>query len=203
MNMLSNELTGLDVPLWALQFNLTPQQTAFVVSYVDHFEPDRAAREAGFKARHIKKIANQLLNMRKIQQAIRFRVTELRDRSETAREEVLAELKAILDADIRDIFDEQNKIKHPADWSRHFVSGALSGLAIKTKSRRGQVVERTIAIKHINRLEVLDLAMRHLGLLEPDKKRKEDKKLIAKARADMAREDRLLGPHPRRRAQPI
>ncbi|QFT48721.1 Terminase small subunit (plasmid) [Roseivivax sp. THAF40] len=194
MNMISNELIGLDVPLWALQFDLTTQQTAFVESYIEHFDPDHAAREAGVKARDISKVAHRLLKMRKIQQAIKYRVTDLRDRCEAERDRLLNHIWAILNADIKDLFDDNRKPKPIQDWPASFPTAALKRYELRSLSRppHGYVLSITMA----DRLKLLELLMTHLGMLDPHKKKKKDEKLIEKARAHRAREERLA--HPRR-----
>jgi len=63
--------------LWAIKYQLNTQQERFVLSYAEHFDPRRAAMDAGVTPQNAKSIATKYLGMVKVQRALKDAVTGL------------------------------------------------------------------------------------------------------------------------------
>ena len=181
MSMQACDLVIPDVALWAMRHRLTPQQAIFVEAYRQDFDPVKALRIAGFAGRNEEALAMKLLNQRNIQAALKARNEELHCRAEEMREATLEWIRDMLEADLCDIFDPNERLRPVADWPVVWRKGLVH--SVKVQSKPGQSATFEFQIKIRDRLRFLELLMRHLGMLGPRIKRNEDKKLLAAARA--------------------
>ncbi|MCE0506911.1 terminase small subunit [Roseivivax sp. GX 12232] len=197
MQIIPRELVGLDVPLWALRFDLTTQQAHFVNCYVIDFDPDKAAREAGFKTSEVSRAANKLLRMRKVQEAISFLSKDLRHRADKDRDTLLKYIWDILNADLNDILDENLNPKPVDAWPKIWKMGALKRVKVRFNHGKGTSTPNSIEIVPADKLKLYELMMIHLGMLGRKKKEKSDKRLIFLAHMHMLREERQMRARPR------
>lgn len=189
MSMQTSDLVIPDVALWALRHRLTRQQAIFVEAYRQDFDPVKALRIAGFAGRDKKALAMKLLNQRNIQAALKARNEELHCRAEEMREEVLGWAAQMLKADLSDIFDPHDRPRPVAEWPVVWRKGLVR--SVKFQSKPGKDTKVVLEIKIRDRLRLLELLMRHLGMLGPRIKRNEDKKLLAAAQAAQKNADRM------------
>ncbi|WP_347568656.1 terminase small subunit [Sulfitobacter sp. DSM 110093] len=173
----------------AMRYRLTYQQAIFVEAYRQDFDPVKALRIAGFAGRNEKALAMKLLNQRNIQAALKARNEELHCCAEEMRESVLKWTRDILEADLDDIYDESNQLKPVTEWPDVWRKGVVRSLKVDAgASIKGRnVVKLTLK----DRLNFLELLMRHLGMLGPRVKRNEDRKILARARKAQKRADRM------------
>ncbi|MFG6637505.1 terminase small subunit [Sulfitobacter sp. 1A12126] len=189
MSMQGSDLVIPDVALWAMRHRLTRQQAIFVEAYRQDFDPVKALRIAGFAGRDKKALAMKLLNQRNIQAALKARNEELHCHAEEMREEVLRWAAQMLKADLNDIFDPHDRPRPVAEWPVVWRKGLVR--SVQVQSNPGKSTKVVLQIKIRDRLRFLELLMRHLGMLGPRIKRKEDKKLLAAARAAQKNADRM------------
>ncbi|WP_435988411.1 terminase small subunit [Sulfitobacter sp. SH24] len=189
MSMQASDLAIPDVALWAMRYRLTRQQAIFVEAYRQDFDPVNALRVAGFTGRDKKALAFKLLNQRNIQAALKARNEELHCRAEEMREAALEWIRDMLEADLSDIFDPNERPRPVADWPVVWRKGLVH--SVKVQSKPGHNGTFHFQIKIRDRLRFLELLMRHLGMLGPRIKRNEDKKLLAAARAAQKNADRM------------
>ena len=189
MSMQARDLVAADVALSAMRYRLTRQQAIFVEAYRQDFDPVNALRVAGFTGRDKKALAFKLLNQRNIQAALKARNEELHCRAEEMREAALEWIRDMLEADLSDIFDPNERPRPVADWPVVWRKGLVH--SVKVQSKPGHNGTFHFQIKIRDRLRLLELMMRHLGMLGPRIKRNEDKKLLAAARAAQKNADRM------------
>lgn len=189
MSMQPRDLVASDVALWAMRFRLTLQQAIFVEAYRQDFDPVKALRIAGFAGRDEKALAMKLLNQRNIQAALKARNEELHCRAEELREEVVSWAAQMLKADLSDIFDPHDRPRPVAEWPVVWRKGLVR--SVKVNSKPGKNTKVVLQIKIRDRLRLLELLMRHLGMLGPRIKRNEDKKLLAAAQVAQKNADRM------------
>ncbi|MFG6665046.1 terminase small subunit [Sulfitobacter sp. 916] len=189
MSMQASDLVIPDVALWAMRHRLTPQQAIFVEAYRQDFDPVKALHIAGFVGRDKKALAMKLLNQRNIQAALKARNEELHCRAEEMRDSVLEGIREILEADLSDIYYENNQLKPVTEWPAEWRKGLIRSVKVyqdpDTKTRS------VVKVSMRDRLNYFELLMRHLGMLGPRIKRNEDKKLLAAARAAQKNADRI------------
>ena len=95
----------------------------------------------------------------------------------------------MLEAELSDIFDPNERLRPVSDWPVVWRKGLVRSL--KVQSKPGHSTKFEFQIKIADRLRFLELMMRHLGMLGPRIKRNEDKKLLAAARAAQLNADRM------------
>ena len=105
------------------------------------------------------------------------------------REVALEWTRDMLEAELSDIFDPNERLRPVAEWPVVWRKGLVRSL--KVQSKPGQSTKFEFQIKIADRLRFLELMMRHLGMLGPRIKRNEDKKLLAAARAAQLNADRM------------
>jgi phage terminase small subunit len=189
MSMLARDLAAPDVTLWAMRHRLTLQQAIFVEAYRQDFDPVKALRSAGFAGRDEKALAMKLLNQRNIQAALKFRNEDLRSRAEEMQDSVLEGIQEILEADLSEIYDEDNELKPVTEWPARWRKGLVR--SVKVSQDPDTKTRSVVKISMRDRLNYFELLMRHLGMLGPRIKRNEDKKLLASARAAQMNADRM------------
>ena len=189
MSMQPSDLVVADVALWAMRYRLTLEQAIFVEAYRHDFDPVKALRIAGFAGRNGKALAMKLLNQRNIQAALKARNEELHCRAEEMREAVLKWTRDLLEADLDDIYDESNQLKPVAEWPEVWRKGLVRSLKVDAGADNSG--RNRVKLSLTDRLNFLELLMRHLGMLGPRIKRNEDRKLLAAARAAQMSADQV------------
>ena len=189
MSMQPSDLVVADVALWAMRYRLTLEQAIFVEAYRHDFDPVKALRIAGFTGRNGKALAMKLLNQRNIQAALKARNEELHCRAEEMREAVLNWTRDLLEADLDDIYDESNQLKPVAEWPEVWRKGLVRSLKVDATAEN--IGRNRVKLSLTDRLNFLELLMRHLGMLGPRIKRNEDRKLLAAARAAQMSADQV------------
>ncbi|MBO9432553.1 terminase small subunit [Sulfitobacter sp. R18_1] len=189
MSMQPSDLVVADVALWAMRYRLTLQQAIFVEAYRHDFDPVKALRIAGFPGRNGKALAMKLLNQRNIQAALKARNEELHCRAEEMRAAVLKWTRDLLEADLDDIYDESNQLKPVAEWPEVWRKGLVRSLKVDAGADNSG--RNRVKLSLADRLNFLELLMRHLGMLGPRIKRNEDRKLLGAARAAQMSADQV------------
>jgi phage terminase small subunit len=138
---------------------LTPKQDRFLNEYLVDLNATQAAIRSGYSCRSAGKIGAQLLEKTVIQEMIRRRQDELRERIHVRQEQVLVALAAIAFADMADYVEADE------------AGERLRPLSSLSPAQRLAVAE---AKQHKNgfrlrlhsKLKALDLLAKHLGLFQ-------------------------------------
>jgi phage terminase small subunit len=154
------------------KIELTEKEEAFCNAYLIDFNGAKAARMAGYSESSAKEIASQ--NLTKLH--IRARITELRQQMGKAynvtRERIAQELARIGFLDIRNVFDEQGRLKDPREWSDE-EAAAIAGLETE-QTFEGYGDDRTWTgylkkVKLTDKRAALDSLAKLMGYNEPEK----------------------------------
>ena len=90
---------------------LSPKQQRFVAEYLVDFNATKAAERAGYSPKTARQTGYENLTKSYIQAEIERQNKERTERLEVKADDVLRELRLILDFDIRGLFDESGKLK--------------------------------------------------------------------------------------------
>jgi len=154
------------------EIKLTEKEEAFCNAYLIDFNGAKAARMAGYSEASAKEIASQ--NLTKLH--IRARITELRQQMGKAynvtRERIAQELARIGFLDIRNVFDEQGRLKDPVEWSDD-EAAAIAGLESENIFD-GYGEDKTLIgylkkIKLSDKRAALDSLVKLMGYAAPEK----------------------------------
>lgn len=111
---------------------LNPKQQQFVLEYTIDFNATQAAIRAGYSVKTAGAKGHELLKIVEIQKAISDQVHELQERTKVNAEYILNLLKDDVEADIADLYNEDNTFKHPKEWPLVWRRGLISGIEIET-----------------------------------------------------------------------
>lgn len=145
---------------------LTQQQQLFALEYLIDFSPRDAAIRAGFPPA----ASSRLMNHPPLKVHIARAIAERSRRVGLNADRILAELGKLAFGDIRNIFDQNGKLKNPAE-----IDPDDAALIVGVKTRRvleqnpddpRRPIEVEIQeIRTVDKTAVVSLAMKHLGLL--------------------------------------
>ena len=148
---------------------LTPLEEVFLDHYLDNFNASkamRAARPEGSPAG-----ATALLRRPAVQQALRQRLAQLRERSDISAERTMVELGRCAFSDVRRLFTPDGALV-PVHQLDDDIAAAISSIKVATRERTNEdgdkVVEHVIDYKLVDKGQALDRLMRHYGLFEAD-----------------------------------
>lgn len=144
---------------------LNAKQQAFCDEYIIDFNATQAAIRAGYSEKTSYSHGQRLLNDVEIQKAISKNQIERSKRTEITQDRVLLEIARLAFNDPRKVFDDNNALLPVKQWPDE-VAAAIS--SIKTKEitdSEGNTVGISQEVKFWDKSKNLDLAARHLGML--------------------------------------
>lgn len=151
---------------------LTGRQEAFCNEYLVDLNGTKAAIRAGYSPVSAAEVASQNLRMSNIQ----ARISQLRESTgkgyNITRERIAQELARISFFDIRNIFDDNGKLKSPEDWSDE-EAAAVSGLETEQLTEGygndKVVIGQLKKVKITDKKGALDSLAKLMGYNAPDK----------------------------------
>lgn len=146
----------------------TPKQERFCQEYLVDFNATQAAIRAGYSAKTAYAIGEQNLRKTEIQLRIQQGRKALADKTEITRERVLQEYANVAFGDIREFFDENNRLK-PVQGLSDKAAAALAGVDVDELWGGDIQIGETKKIKRWDKIKALDGISRILGLNAPDK----------------------------------
>lgn len=152
------------VRLWAIKYQLNIQQERFVLSYAQHFDPRRAAMDAGFTPQNAKSIATKYLDLVKVQRAIKAHVFELKNTTEEYRDALIAEFFGIATSNVMDVLDEGYRLKPIAEWPRVWSSGSAGRVSAQYAPGDTSGVPVTVTVVGSKKMWALDKLFGYFGL---------------------------------------
>ena len=151
------------------QRKFTEKQKRFVAEYQKDSNGAQAAIRAGFSPRTAREIAYQLLHKTShVMEAIQREEDERLRQIGVTREKALTELARIGLSDIRKLYDEDGRLKHPKDWDPD-TAAAVAGVEVTeefegTRKDR-ELVGTTKKVRVFDKVRALELLSKHLGII--------------------------------------
>ncbi len=153
---------------YLLQLSLTDKQERFAQEYVVDLIGSHAAIRAGYAPKHADVQAAQLKAETNVALMIDQLIWERAERTRWSADKVLTELAKLAFVNVQDLYDENGKLK-PINEIKRVDSAAIESIVQKISTTSfgdsGQTETETTTIKLASKKSVLELFMRHLGLL--------------------------------------
>lgn len=111
---------------------LNHKQQQFVLEYTKDFNATQAAIRAGYSEKSARSKASQLLALVNIQDALQEQIKEQQERTKVDADYILNMLKEDVEADIADLYDENNNLRPVKEWPIAFRRGLISGMDVQT-----------------------------------------------------------------------
>lgn len=148
---------------------LSDQQRVFVAELLadDLFSPTEAARRAGYK--NPPQAANKLLKNPTVAAALGKSLRQRLERCELKSDALLRELAASVNRDPLDLCDEDGTlITDDLRKLPEHIRRCIDSIKCRQQfDKDGNVVGQTIELKLTPKLQAIELAMKHFGLLKP------------------------------------
>lgn len=150
---------------------LTDRERRFVEEYLSNgYEGTKAAIAAGYSVKTASVMASKLLKKNKIEQRIGVREKALETEYTIGRKAVLEQLLRCLTRDVADYIDPATGELY-ADLRKipRHARDAIDGITEEiTYNKQGEKIV-TRKLKLVGKASVIDMAMKHKGLFEPEK----------------------------------
>ena len=143
--------------------DLAPRQERFVEEYLVDLNAKQAAIRAGYSPRTAEVQGSRLLSHAKVQRAVTARVAERSKRTEVAADRALLEIARIGFSDLRRLFREDGRLKHPNEWDDD-TAASVASIELVTRKLGDGEVEYIHRIKLWDKGKALEQLSNHLGL---------------------------------------
>lgn len=144
---------------------MTPRQEQFVREYLIDLNATQAAIRAGYSAKTARQIGERLLTYVDVAEAIRLAMAERSRRTQVTADRVLEELAKIAFFDILGAFNPNGTLKALDDMTPDARAVIANFDVSDVHDRDGNVVGRLSRVRLADKVAVLTLLMRHLGML--------------------------------------
>lgn len=142
---------------------LTAKQQRFVEEYLRDLNATQAALRAGYSKRTANEQAAQLMKHPEIIEAIDDAKAERSARTEIGADWVLRRLVEEAEADIADLYDENDKLKPVDEWPKIWRQGLVQGVESReTKDSEGNATCTVIRVRLSDRVRRLELIGKHV-----------------------------------------
>jgi phage terminase small subunit len=143
--------------------DLGPRQERFVEEYLLDLNAKQAAIRAGYSPKTAEAQGSRLLSNVKVQRAISARMAARSKRTEVAADRALLEIARLGFSDLRRLFHEDGRLKHPNEWDDD-TAASIASVEVVTRSLGDGVVEYVRQIKLWDKGKALEQLSKHLGL---------------------------------------
>ena len=152
---------------------LTNKQANFVAEYQRDWNGTQAAIRAKYSVKNADVIADQLLGKAWVAEAIEKAMKSRLKKIGVHAERVLTELARVGLSDIRSLYDEDGRLKHPKDWDEN-TAAAIAGVEVmeefEGKGKDKKHVGTTKKVRVFDKVRALESLGKHLGIFPSDKK---------------------------------
>lgn len=149
---------------------LSPKQNAFVAAYLKSLNATQAAIEAGYPSRSADSKGAQLLGKVRVRKAVDEALQRRAERVEVKADDVLRELVRIFKVDVSQAYRPDGKLlplhEIPEDVRRCIVGVKSKELFEYDGDGAREHVGDLVEVKFADKVRGIELAMKHLGLLE-------------------------------------
>ena len=139
---------------------LTAKQEAFINEYLIDLNATQAAIRAGYSKKTANRIATENLSKPVLAAAIAQAKLKRAKRTQIDADWLLKRLSIEAEADIADLYDENNKLRPIRDWPLIWRQGLVSGVKTQMVSDKISVV----TIKVSDRVRRLELLGKHISV---------------------------------------
>lgn len=146
---------------------LTPRQERFVQEYLIDLNATQASIRSGYSPKTANEQACRLLTKVSVRSALQAAQAERAARTHITQDRVLQELAKLAFADLRRAYNEDGSLKLPHEIDDE-TAAALAGIEVTAVAIGGTEDPATLATKKLKTWDkkgALELAMRHLGML--------------------------------------
>lgn len=145
---------------------LTPKQERFAAEYVIDLNGTQAAIRAGYSAKTAAIQAHHLLRHPLVSELIRQRKQSQLEVAGMTAARVMEEIRRLAFCDVRSFFDDSGNLKPMSELSDDQGAQLASFEIIKKNAEAGDgVIDTVHKIRVWDKTRVLELAMKHFGLL--------------------------------------
>ena len=123
--------------------DLGPRQARFVEEYLVDLNAKQAAIRAGYSPKTAEVQGSRLLSHAKVQRAVTARMAERSKRTEVAADRALLEIARIGFSDLRRLFHQDGRLKHPHEWDDD-TAASIASVEIVTRNLGDGEVEHVI-----------------------------------------------------------
>ena len=143
---------------------LTPKQQRFVEEYMIDLNATQAAIRAGYSSRRAKEIGYENLTKPHLEIELEKRIASLNKKAQMKAEDVIQRLSDEANADLADLFDDNNSLKPINKWPKVFRTGLVTTVDVDQIKVHGVEAGITVKIRQSERIKRLELLGRHYGL---------------------------------------
>lgn len=151
---------------------LTEKQEAFCQSYIELGNKSEAYRQAydadAMNSNSVRVAANEVFNVPNVSLRIEQLQKEIRERNKIKIDDVLSVLTDMIKFDISELYDENDNLKSIKDIPKEHRQMIASIKSFEDSQGGGSFKE----IKTLNKLDVIEKFMKHLGGYEKDNSQK-------------------------------
>ena len=133
---------------------LTAKQEAFINEYLIDLNATQAAIRAGYSKKTANRIATENLSKPVLAAAIAQAKLKRAKRTQIDADWLLKRLSVEAEADIADLYDENNKLRPVRDWPLIWRQGLVSGVKTQKVSEEISVIDIRVSDR-VRRLELL------------------------------------------------
>jgi phage terminase small subunit len=152
---------------------LSNKQAQFVTEYQRDMNATQAAIRAGYSAKNADKLGPRLVGKSRVAEAIEKAMKARLQRVGVYAERVLTELARVGLSDIRNLYDEDGKLKHPKDWDEN-TAAAVAGVEVteefEGKGKDKKYIGTTKKVRVFDKVRALESLGKHLGIFPSEKK---------------------------------
>jgi phage terminase small subunit len=145
--------------------DLGPRQERFVEEYLVDLNAKQAAIRAGYSPKTAEAQGSRLLRHVKVQRALTARMAARSQRTEIAADRALLEIARIGFSDLRRLFHQDGRLKHPHEWDDD-TAASIASVEIVTRNLGDGEVEHVHRIKLWDKGRALEQLCKHLGLYQ-------------------------------------
>ena len=143
--------------------NLTPRQRRFAEEYLVDLNATQAAIRAGYSPRTAEVQGSRLLSNANVQRATAAGMAARSKRTEVAADRALLEIARLGFSDLRRLFHEDGRLKHPCEWDDD-TAASVASIEVVTRNLGDGVVEYVRKIKLWDKGKALEQLSKFLGL---------------------------------------
>jgi phage terminase small subunit len=126
--------------------DLGPRQERFIEEYLLDLNAKQSAIRAGYSPKTAEAQGSRLLSNVKVQRALTARMAERSNRTEVAADRALLEIARIGFSDLRRLFHEDGRLKHPLAWDDD-TAASVASVEVVTRNLGDGTVEYVHKIK--------------------------------------------------------
>ena len=143
--------------------HLAPRQERFVEEYLVDLNATQAAIRAGYSPKTAEAQGSRLLSNVKVQRGVAARMAARSRRTEVAADRTLLEIARVGFSDLRRLFHEDGRLKHPLAWDDD-TAASIASVEVVTRNLGDGGVEYIHKIKLWDKGKALEQLSKHLGL---------------------------------------